>query len=180
MKLATPFLVLLAVTLSGCLNTGHSVNAYVGGRNLENGDFEALATEEQTVYGFDGVLALSQKWLAVETGWLHSSEDGAGNEVDVDEYFVGLRLAPWKILIEPYGAIGATFLDGTVDTGMASDDDSGLAAYVRAGAAMSFGLVRFGLDLRTVVGSDVEFSNLPSPDTDLDYYQVMIFAGVSL
>lgn len=173
-------LALLAAPLAtGCLGGGNSVNAYGGTRSLETEDFGSL--DDQTVYGIDGVLKLELPMLAVEGGWLHAEEDDDSTagltdaELASDEYFVGLRLVPWPILIEPYASAGVSWIDSSLDSTGASDSDESLAYYVRLGAAFTLGPVRLGLDGRWLLGSDVELETI---DSDLDNVQVAAFIGI--
>lgn len=169
-----PALVLtLAVASSACLGSGHSVNAYGGTRFLDSSDWDDV--DNPIVYGLDGVLKVNLPWLGVEGGWFHSEEDdGTVGELTVDEYFVGLRVTPWKILIEPYGSVGVTYVDSGLDAAT-SDDDQVLAYYARVGAAFTLGIVRLGLDGRALFGSDV---NLDTFESDVDGYQLTAFIGL--
>jgi hypothetical protein len=170
--LATPF-------TSACLGGGHSVNAYGGKRSLDTDDIGSL--DDQTVYGADAVLKVDLPFLAVEGGWLRAEADDDATamltdpEVTVDEYFVGLRLVPWDVLIAPYASLGATYLDADLDATGVSDDDSNVAYYARVGAAITFGIIRFGVDGRATFGSDVE---LNGADTDVDNVQITGFVGI--
>ncbi len=176
-------LVVAVPCLTGCLGDGNSVNGYVGARSLDNDDWEDV--DEPTVVGIDGVMALSGEWLGLEGGWLRSEDDTSSSgsfsdlELTLDEFFLGLRFTPWHFLIEPYGSAGVTYLDSSVDAtsgGMsANDGDESVAGYARLGAALRLGLFRFGLDGRAVAGSDLDLNG----DTDVDYYQLALFAGVS-
>ncbi len=172
-----------SVALSGCIGTDHSLNAYGGARSLGNNDFDEI--DEHTVYGVDAVLGvLELHWLAYEGGWLHSSDDassvGPFNDVDLelDEFFLGLRFVPWHVLVEPYVSAGISYVDGSLDAesmgNPANDGDESLAGYARLGAAMRFGLFRFGLDARALAGSDLVLNT----ETDVDYFQVAGFVGV--
>jgi hypothetical protein len=168
-----------AASSSACIGAGHSVNAYGGTRFLEADDWDEV--DNPTVYGADVVLKVDLPWLAVEGGWFHTEDDGdsAGALTDVelvtDEYFVGLRLVPWDIVVEPYGAAGVTYLDSSLDATSASDDDEVLAYYARLGAAIKLGIVRLGLDGRALFGSDVDLDTIES---DVDGYQLTAFLGL--
>jgi hypothetical protein len=168
------FVLALAFASSACLGNGHSVNAYGGTRFLDSDDWDDL--DNPIVYGLDGVLKVDLPWLGVEGGWFHSEEDDSGvGELTVDDYFVGLRVTPWKILFEPYGSAGVTWVDSGLDAGAADDDDQVLAYYLRVGAAFSIGIVRLGLDGRALFGSDVDLDTIES---DVDGYQLAAFVGV--
>ena len=171
-------LALLAALATSCLSSGNSVNAYAGTRSLDTSDFGSL--DDQTAYGADVVLKLDLPFLAVEGGWLHADESAStagltSAELATDEYFVGLRLAPWHFLIEPYGSLGLSWVDSSLDATGVSDSDSALAYYARLGAAITFGIVRVGLDGRALFGSDV---SLDTFDSDVDNYQVTAFVGI--
>lgn len=174
-----PIVLLLAPLTTGCLGSGHSVNAYAGSRSLDTDDFGTL--DDQTVYGADAVLKVNLPFLAVEGGWLHAEEDddSTGGLVDpelaTDEYFVGLRLVPWQFLIEPYASVGASYLDSDLDATGVSDSDANLAYYARVGAAFSLGILRLGLDGRMTFGSDVDLDTI---ETDLDNAQFTAFVGI--
>ncbi len=175
---------LAALAAPACLGSGGSVNAYGGLRSLESDGFDNI--DQPKVIGLDAVLPLDLPLLAVEGGWFRSEDDastsGALTDVDlqVDEYFVGLRLTPWHILIEPYGSVGVSYVDGTLDsTGggpPSSDSDSSLSYYARLGAAVRLGFFRFGLDGRATFGSKVDFDALES---DIDGYQLAAFLGIA-
>jgi hypothetical protein len=169
----------LVPSTSGCLGSGHSLNLYGGTRSLDTDDFGAL--DDQVVYGGDVVLKVDLPFLAVEGGWLHAEEDDDATagltdpELASDEYFVGLRLVPWTFLVAPYGSIGVSFVDSSLDATGTSDEDETLAYYARIGAAFTLGFVRLGLDGRTLLGSDVELDTI---DSDLDSVQLTGFIGI--
>lgn len=181
-RLAWSAVLLAALSGPACLGTGSSVNAYGGMRSLESDGFDDF--DEPTVFGADAVLKLELPMLAVEGGWFRSEDDtsssGALTDVDLalDEYFVGLRLTPWDFLIEPYGSVGVSYVDGELDSTSggipSSDSDSTLSYYARLGAALRFGFLRFGLDGRATFGSEIDFDNLES---DVDGYQLAAFLG---
>jgi hypothetical protein len=179
-SLTAPALLLVALAASSCLGSGNSINAYGGTRSLDTDDFGEL--DDQLVYGVDGVFKLDLPLLAVEGGWLRAEEDSDSTagltdaELVTDEYFVGLRLVPWPILIEPYGSIGVSFVNADLDATGTSDDDSSMAYYARLGAAFSFAFFRIGVDGRWMFGSDVDLDTI---ETDLDNLQLTGFIGVS-
>lgn len=171
-------LALVTPLATACLGSGSSVNAYGGTRSLDTDDFGSL--DDQTVYGADLVLKTSLPFTAVEGGWFHADEedDTAGltnAELATDEYFVGLRITPWKILIEPYAAAGVTYLDSELDATGVSDSDEDLAYYLRVGAAFSLAMLRIGVDGRALTGTDVDLDTIES---DLDSYQFTVFLGL--
>jgi len=169
----------LALTSSACLGTGNSVNVYGGKRTLEASDWSDV--DNPTVYGADAVLKLNLPWLNVEGGWFHTEEDGSNigaitdADLGIDEYFVGLRVTPWKILFEPYGSIGVSYVDSQLDATGASDSDEVLAYYARVGAAFTIGLIRLGLDGRALFGSDVSLDTI---EADVDGYYLTAFIGL--
>ena len=166
--------IVLALASTACVGAGHSINAYGGSRFLEADDWDDV--DNPLVYGLDGVLKVNLPWLNVEGGWFHSDEDdGTVGEIEVDEFFAGLRVTPWKILLEPYGSIGVTWVDSSLDAGAADDGDEVLAYYLRLGAAFTISFFRIGLDGRGVFGSDVDLNAL---ETDVDGYQLTAFVGV--
>jgi len=173
------FVALVAPLATACLGTGSSVNAYGGTRSLDTDDFGSL--DDQTVYGADLVLKTSLPFTAVEGGWFHADEEddtaGLNNaELASDEYFVGLRITPWKILIEPYASAGVTYLDSTLDATGVSDSDEDLAYYLRVGAAFRLAMLRIGVDGRALTGTDVDLDTIES---DLDSYQFTVFLGLA-
>lgn len=176
-RLACLSLWIVPLTAS-CLGAGNSVNVYGGTRSLDTSDFGSL--DDQTAYGVDAVMKLDLPFLAVEGGWLHADESGdtaglTNAELATDEYFVGLRLVPWDILIEPYGSVGVSLVDSSLDATGVSDSDDVVAYYARLGAAITFGFVRFGLDGRALFGSDVTLDTIES---DVDSYQLAAFVGI--
>ena len=165
----------LAFASSACLGAGHSVNAYGGTRFLDASEWDDI--DNPIVYGIDGVLKVDLPWLGVEGGWFHSEEDDdTVGDLTVDDYFVGLRVTPWKILIEPYASAGVTYVDSGLDAGPTSEDDQVFAYYLRLGAAFSLGIVRLGLDGRALIGTDVDFGTLG--ESDVDGYQLTAFVGL--
>jgi hypothetical protein len=171
-RLSSLAILLSLLAAPGCLGGGHSVNGYAGIRTLDSDDFSDADVDDQNMYGIDAVLNLELPLLGIEAGWLHSDEESGGAELEIDEYFVGLRLTPWDILIAPYASVGATFLDSSIDV---AGDDTTLGFYARLGAAITFGLVRFGLDGRATFSDDLDFDALES---DINNYQLAAFIGV--
>lgn len=165
----------IACTTSACLGTGHSVNAYGGKRYMNANDWNNV--DSPTVNGLDAVLAMEAAWLGIEGGWFHSEEESSTfpAELTIDEYFVGLRVTPWKWVLEPYASLGLSHVNGTEDA-VIDDDEKVLGKYARLGAAFMLGPVRMGLDGRFLFGSDVDFND--AGDTDLDNYQVTAFLGL--
>lgn len=163
-----------ALLTSACIGSGHSVNAYGGTRFLDADDWDDL--DNPTVYGADAVLKLNLPMLAVEGGWFHSDEEASTvGDLEVDDYFVGLRLTPWDFLISPYGSIGATYVNTGLDAGAVDDGDDVLAYYARLGAALTIGILRLGLDGRATFGADVDLDTIES---DVDGYQLAAFVGL--
>lgn len=177
-------LVLLATLVSpACLGSGNSVNAYGGARFLDASDFDGI--DEQKAYGADVVLKLDLPLLAVEGGWFHSQDDAAAAgaitdpDLSVDEYFVGLRVTPWHFLIEPYGALGVSQIQGDLagtSGGAVGDSDSSFGYYARVGAAFRIGMLRLGLDGRAAFSDDLD---LDAIESDVDGYQLAAFLGIA-
>src|SRR5262245_7089578 len=169
----------LAFASTACLGSGNSVNLYGGKRTLEASDWNDV--DNPTVYGADVVVKMNLPWLNMEGGWFHTEEDDStvggltSADLAVDEYFVGLRVTPWKILIEPYGSIGVSYVDSEIDATGANDSDEVLAYYLRVGAAFTIGMFRIGLDGRALFGSDVSLDTIES---DVDGYYLTAFVGV--
>jgi hypothetical protein len=175
---------------SACLGGNNSINAHGGVRQFESNDYEEV--EEPVVYGLDAVVDTSVPWLAVEGGWFHAEDDASSSSgssgaplADVDlgfeDYFLGLRVTPWHFLIEPYGGIGVNYVDADLDaldgTGTSvGGSDSDFGYYVRLGAAVRLGFIRFGLEGRSALGADVDLGAI---DTDADNLQVTAFVGVA-
>ena len=170
---------LVAPLTASCIGAGHSVNAYGGTRSLDTDDFGSL--DDQTVYGADLVLKTDLPFTSVEGGFFHAEEEsdtiGLTNaELASDEYFVGLRITPWKILIEPYASVGVTYIDSSLDATGVSDSDEDLAYYLRVGAAFRMAMLRIGVDGRALTGTDVDLDTIES---DLDSYQLTLFLGLA-
>lgn len=178
-----PFVLLLAVSTSACLSGDNSVNVYGGSRSLDSSDWSNL--DQPTVYGADLVMKVELPFTSVEGGWLHAADDAGASggltdlDASLDEYFVGLRLVPWKILIEPYGAAGVSLIQGDFDatSGVTpvGDSDSVLGYYLRVGAAMHFAMLRIGIDGRASFSGDLD---LDAIETDANSYQLTAFLGL--
>ena len=173
----------LVCGLSSCLGGGNSVNLYGGYRALEADEFDGV--DDNLVYGIDGVWGVGPWWLGIEGGYLRSEDDsssGGGGLTDVDltvdEFFLGMRATPFPWLIKPYASIGAAYLMVDVEATQgglpADDDDDSLAGYGRIGVAIELAILRFGVDFRAVVGSDL---GLNGGYTDTDYYEALLFIG---
>lgn len=173
----SPFLLaVLAFAGTACIGSGHSISAYGGTRFLDANELDDV--DNPLVYGLDGVLKFDLPWLGLEGGWLHAEDDDDTlGELVLDEYFLGLRVTPWKILVQPYGAVGVTYVDSGLDApAPASDgDDEELAYYGRVGAAIPLGWLRFGLDWRFLAGTDVD---LDTVESDVDGHQLTAFIGL--
>ena len=100
-------------------------------------------------------------------------------DVALDEYFVGLRIVPWKILVEPYAAAGLSLVqgdfDGTSGVTPVGDSDSAFGYYARIGAALHFAMLRFGVDARASFSGDMD---LDAITTDANSYQLAAFLGI--
>jgi len=173
----------LGALTSACLSGENSANIYGGTRSLDSSDWSNV--DEPTVYGADVVMKLELPLTSVEGGWLHSEDDtnssGGLTDVDIalDEYFIGLRIVPWKILIEPYGAAGISLTEGDFDAtnGVTpvGDSDSAFGYYVRLGAAVKLAMFRFGVDGRASFTDDLDLDTIT---TDANSYQLTAFIGV--
>jgi len=182
-RLAHVSVLCLAALTSACLSGENSINAYGGASSLDSSDWSGV--DAPTVYGADVVMKLELPLTSVEAGWLHSTDDsssaGGLTNVDIklDEYFLGLRIVPWKILIEPYGAAGISLVDGNFDgtNGVTpvGDSDSVFGYYVRIGAAVHLAMLRFGLDARASFTDDMD---LDAITTDANSYQLTAFIGL--
>jgi len=174
-KLRTLSLILLIPAVLACKGPDYSVNGYYGVRSLTS-DLDNF--DNHAVYGADVVLALKAKWLAVEAGFLHSDEDttsGVTTQLDLNEYFAGIRFLPWKLVVEPYASAGISLVNG--DFGVA--DDTKAAAYIRLGAAYPItSLFKIGIDGRALLGSDFDTGALT--DESADYFQLMFFVGAGI
>ena len=172
--LASVLVLATAFGSTACLGNGHSVNAYYGKSFLDADDWDDL--DNPTVYGLDGVLKVDLPWLGVEGGWFRTEEDDdVVGDLTIDEYFAGLRLTPWKIFVEPYLSAGISYVYPELE--MAGDyDDEVWGYYGRLGFALTFAIVRFGVEGRALFGSDVDLGTL---ETDVDTYQLLGFVGLS-
>ena len=172
----TASLLALAVAFasSACIGGGNTVNVYGGKSFLDADDWDDL--DNPTVYGADVALKLNLPWLSVEGGYLRTEEDDDSvGELYIDEYFAGLRLTPWKIFVEPYLSAGISYVYPELE--MAGDyDDEVWGYYGRLGFALTFAIVRFGVEGRALFGSDVDLGTL---ETDVDTYQLLGFVGLS-
>ena len=174
----TIFLLALAALTFSCKGPDNSINAYFGYRSLTS-DLDTF--DDHEAFGVDGVLVLKTRFLAIEGGFFRSEEDqstGTTTELDLNEYFIGLRFIPWKVLVEPYISAGASFVDGSFDGTGGPTDDTNVAGYIRVGAAYPItGLFRIGVDGRALLGSEFDTGSI---DESADYFQIMLFVGVGL
>lgn len=175
------FLALLAglSSLASCAAGGHSVNLYGGVRQLGDSDLEDLDLDGPVYYGVDGVLALDNDGLVglgIEGGIGHSDDDDGGAEIDLDEIYGGLRLSfPMVPIVKPYVSGGVTRIDGTFDDGAGGDaDDDGFSPYLRGGAALQFGLFRFGADVRYVFDGSVDLD-----EAEVEGWVPTLFIGLA-
>lgn len=174
----------LSVLLGACAapeSSSAQVNAYGGMRWFDDESFDSV--DAQPTFGVDGVVHVGDGGLAVEGGWLRSTDDDTDTitatkfEVTVDEFFGGLRYTLLKDqVVEPYIGGGATWITVESDNGDGAVDDDAVALYARAGVALNLGALRFGVDGRGVFLSDLDFPGAGS--SDADYLQLLGFVGL--
>lgn len=179
-----PLALLVLFPLCACLPGARTVNAYGGIRQLEAGAFDDV--DRPVTWGVDATASTDDSGLtalAVEAGYAHSDDDDERAsllqkvELDLDEYYAGLRLFfPLVPIVKPYVSAGISYVDAEFQDGSGSSfDDDGIAPYVRGGAAVQLGLVRVGADLRYLFASDLDLG----PAGDVDGLVPTLFLGIA-
>lgn len=179
MTLLRTIVTLLAPALLGSCIGSTTVNAYIGERSFDEDDFDDEAT-----YGVEAVFDVLPFGLGIETGYMTSDPDG---ETDVgsfdldgesDELYAGVRKAFREgENLRPYVGGGFAYTDTDLDIGALADSDEDVSIYLHVGVEYHFPLlIHVGVDYRVLIGAEGDFAGV---DTDLDYNQISVFAGVS-
>jgi len=159
---------------------------YVGQRSLDEGDWEPV--EDQATLG----LEYSREDPAAPVGWelgLFASQDDAderfaGIDFEVDgrttELYGGVRKTfGSESRVRPYVGGGLSLIDARIEVKALGDtedgDDDSIAGYLHGG--LLFDLTESGyagVDLRILVGSDIEIDGV---EGDADYEQLALVVG---
>ena len=167
-----------------------SIDVYVGQRNLDTNDWAPV--DEHTAFGAIFVYEPTDLAFGIEAGIQHSEADPNNFLVpilgtvdfrsEITEVYGGIhksiRVAS---SIEPYIGAGLSFatvrFEGSGGGGSSSDDDTTSGVYIHAGVAFLPGpRLRVGVDVRTVMGTDVTLFGVPA---DINSNQVVAFVGGS-
>lgn len=161
------------------------VGIYLGQRNLDEDDYEPV--DEQGVLGIEFVHEARDSVVGWEFGLAGSAaeetEQVLGSDVDVEattgEVYAGLRKSLGSGRFRPYIGGGIAYIQSELEVstplGSADVDDGSVAGYLHIG--VSFDLTPgffIGLDLRALVGSDLEYEGF---DSDADYEQLALTVG---
>ena len=163
----------------------HRVGIYLGERDLDRDQY--LPSDEQTSVGVEYSSQTPGYPVGFEVGFLSSYEsdnDGAGDDfkVGVWEAFWGIRKTWGSQHVHPYLGGGVSLVTVGVETDDLGrdddDDDTSLAGYVHGGVMFHLSeIVYFGLDVRTLVGSDIDIRSTNIEDAD--YLQFSVLLGFS-
>jgi len=157
------------------------VALYLGQRNLDEGDYEPV--DEQGMLGLEFVHEARESVVGWEFGLAGSAaeEDVAGLDVEATtgEVYAGIRKSLGSSRFRPYIGGGISYIQSEIEAtgalGSGSIDDGSVAGYVHLGVSLDITPGFFiGLDLRALVGSDLNYDGLES---DADYEQLALTVG---
>ncbi len=158
---------------------------YLGQRNLDEDDYEPV--DEQVMLGLEFVHEARDSVVGWELGLAGSADEETvqllGQDVDVEattgEVYAGIRKSIGSGRFRPYVGGGVAYiqseLEASTSLGSGSVDDGSIAGYLHVG--VSFDLTPgffIGLDLRALLGSDLDYDGLES---DADYEQLALTIG---
>ncbi len=153
----------------------------LGQRELDDNTAENLDIDEQFMFGIEFDASDRGTGNGFEVGISHSEEDshvgGFSVDAELTELYGGYRktFRPEADDYHPYVSIGGSLINADVDIGPQSDDDTTLAAYVRAGIVWELdSRFRLGVDYRRLMG---EF-DLFGDDFAADFDQLAVTLGL--
>jgi hypothetical protein len=161
------------------------VGLYLGQRNLDEDDYEPV--DEQVMLGLEFVHEAADSVVGWEFGLAGSADEETvqilGEDVDVEattgEVYAGIRKSIGSGRFRPYIGGGVAYIQSELEVstplGSADVDDGSIAGYLHVG--VSFDLTPgffIGVDLRALLGSDVEYEGFES---DADYEQLALTIG---
>lgn len=150
------------------------VTAYIGQRSLDD-DFEPV--EDQLVLGAEFSSETQGSAVGWEIAMFASGDSGSflGTDVDASTWEVagGFHKTFGDGDVRPYLGAGLAFVQLTAEaSGLGEDDDTSVGFYAHGGVAFPMNeQLEIGVDLRTVLGTEMEISGL---DVDADYWQLSL------
>ena len=162
---------------------------YVGQRSLDEGDWEPV--EDQATLGLEYSRENPASLVGWELGLLASQDDAderfGGIDFDFEgsttELYGGVRktFGDEEARVHPYVGGGLSLVNAKVEVkalGESEDeDDDSIAGYLHGGIAFDLTESFYaGVDLRILVGSDIEIAGV---DADADYEQLALVIGFS-
>jgi opacity protein-like surface antigen len=154
--------------------TEGQITAYLGQRSLDDDDWHPV--DDQLTVGVEYAQERMSNPIGWEVGLMASKDEGhvAGSDVEghTAEVYGGIHKTFGSDTLRPYVGAGLAVIRASVEGPGPDDDDASAAAYAHGG--ISFALsdeMRLGLDLRFLLGSDIELNGF---DTDADYVQLAV------
>lgn len=153
---------------------------YLGQRNLDEDDYEPV--DEQGMLGIEFVHEAQESVVGWEFGLAGSAAEdddvlpGTDIEATTGEVYAGIRKSIGSAMVRPYIGGGVSYIQSELEAaGFGSVDDGSIAGYVHVGVSLDIVPGFFvGLDLRILVGSDLEYGPF---DSDADYEQLALTIG---
>lgn len=170
-----------------------TLDVLLGARAYEEDEWAPV--DSQLAFGLLATRRFGDGGWSGELGLFRSSDDATltnGVDIlDVEAEFLEATVAARytfdlsETAIEPYACIGLSWQEGTISADLngggpgdsAEESDSSLGFLFGAGVAFPFAeRWRVGVDIRAVVGTDLEYSGA---STNADYGQAGLFVGVA-
>jgi hypothetical protein len=154
------------------------ITVMYGNRQLRDSNAKDLGLGRQPIYGaeIEGFDASDGNGYEAGVQYAAKSSNSSGNstETRLTEFYGGYRKTfRADQSLQPYVSVGLSVLDGAVDFGTNSGDDTAFGVYVRAGLNWAFDRLRFGIDYKHLFAS----LDLAGANVDADYDQIALTAG---
>ena len=154
------------------------VTLMYGERSLRDSNVNDLGLSNQPIYGaeIEGLDKSDGNGYEAGINYAAKSNVSSGNstETRMTEFYGGYRLTfRADQSLQPYISGGVAVLDGAVDFGTKSGDDTAFGFYLRAGLNWAFDRLRFGIDYKHLFAS----LDLAGANVDADYDQIALTAG---